>query len=224
MRADPDRVAQLGADVLRRGGPDDGFTVGPRRVAADELEVDGTHERPCIGRMVKAGTPTPLMGTSCRSMDAMAPPVARRTVAANPALMPVVVTSCSGGVMVTSHVTPARSGWASASCSPWSIVSAPTTPSTPTTAPMSAGATGMLVRPLPRSNAIVAPRPMESGAHRRTRVISVRGCKVSSLGRGELARAATSSVPASTRTSVSATPDRSRSSRCGCRRPDRCDG
>ena len=105
-----------------------------------------------------------------------------------------------------SQVTPARSGWASASYKPWSMVRAPTTPTTPTIAPTRAGATGMLARPFPRSNAIVTPRPTGSGAHRRMRATAGWGLHRPPPACAELARRATTNVAPTTATNVRATP------------------
>ena len=64
----------------------------------------------------------------------------------------------------SSEICPKRSGWAAASLTPAANVSAATTPSTPTTAPTSAGYTGTAWAPRPRSSAKLVPTETGTGA------------------------------------------------------------
>jgi hypothetical protein len=125
---------------------------------------------PSGGRTAKVGIPVLSTSTTTRSTTAVSTTLgAEATWSVKSAASPSSVYSCSRGTTVASQVTPARSGWLSASSSPWSIVIVPTTPSTPTTAARRAGATGTLPRRRSRSKAMVVPSPTVTGATRRTR-------------------------------------------------------
>ena len=90
-------------------------------------------------------------------------------------LTPVVIETSSGaGITEASQATPATSGWASASVSPWLTVTMATTPVTAAAAPTNAGHALPLRRvEAPLSSAMRAPMRTETGRARCKRASSL---------------------------------------------------